>query len=98
MLVFRLNPVGVWLALLLIGLSAGGSIAAMTNEALRESFAPSGVRYSPYEIAWHLQLASVRGMFAVSAYAIPAALYVLYVRRILREMSAAGAGESAADR
>ena len=90
-LVARLHPLGPWLALLLIGLSAGVAIAAMTSRPLRESFGQSGVSYSPHEITWRLQLASIRGLFAVAAYAIPAAVFALYVRRIVHDMRARGA-------
>jgi hypothetical protein len=92
-LVLRLHPLGPWLALLLIGLSAGVAIAAMTSVPLRDSFGQAVVDYSPYEITWRLQLASFRGLFAVAAYAIPAAIFVLYVRRILSEMPGAATTE-----
>jgi flagellar biogenesis protein FliO len=88
-LVVRLHPLGPWLALLLIGLSAGVAIAAMTSGPLRQSFGRPGVAYGSYEISWYLQLASFRGLFAVAAYAIPAAMFVLYVRRILNDMDRA---------
>jgi hypothetical protein len=87
-LIFRLHPFGRWLALLLIGLTGGGAIAAMTNDALLGSFGHAGTGFAPYELTWHLQIASVRGLFAVAAYAIPATLYVLHVRRIVREHAA----------
>jgi hypothetical protein len=92
-LVLRLHPLGPWLALLLIGLSAGVAIAAMTSAPLRDSFGQPLVNYSPYEITWHLQLASFRGLFAVAAYAIPASMFVLYVRRILNDMRSATTSE-----
>ena len=87
-LIFRLKPIGPWVALLLIGLTAGASLAAMTNEALRDSFGPPNERYSPFELDWRLQLASGRSVFVVGTYAIAAAIYVLYVRRLLRDMNA----------
>ena len=100
-LVLRLHPLGPWLALLLIGVSGGAAIAAMTSGPLRESFGQPGVSYSPYEITWHLQLASFRGLFTIAAYAIPAAVFVLYVRRIMNDMRASApisAGEGASER
>ena len=86
-LIFRLHPLGTWLALLLVGLTAGGCVAALGNEALRGSFGGAGMNYAPYEIMWYMQISAVRGAFVVAVYAIPAALYVLHVRRILHDMS-----------
>ena len=88
-LIFRLKPIGPWVALLLIGLTAGVSVAAITNEALRDSFGSPNSSYSPLEISWYLQLISARSVFVVGTYAIAAAIYVLYVRRILADMHAA---------
>jgi hypothetical protein len=92
-LIFRLKPIGPWVALLLIGLTAGASLAAMTSEALRDSFGPPTERYSQFELDWRLQLASGRSVFVVGAYAIAAAIYVLWVRRILNDMHAASDAE-----
>ena len=87
-LIFRLHPLAPWVALLLIGLAAGGSTAAMASEALRSSFGGAGAAaYAQYEVTWLLQLASIRGLVAVGLYAVPAAVYVLYVRRVILRMA-----------
>jgi hypothetical protein len=81
-MMLHLRPFAPWLALMLIVLTAGGSIAAMHQPALRNSFGRD-------DFAWPLQLTTARGVFAVAAYAIPAAIYVLHVRWILRRQPAA---------
>jgi hypothetical protein len=92
-LIVRLKPIGPWVALLLIGMTAGASLAAITNEALRDSFGPASSSYSPFEITWYLQLIAGRSVFVVGAYAIAAAIYVLRVRRVLNDMHANSAIE-----
>jgi len=83
-LVYRARPAGPWLAIVLIALLSAG-ITAGAAEMVLDGATATPTRYSPDQALMLAQLASIRGVISILAFAVPAVIFVLHVRRVINE-------------